>query len=109
MALPDKLKTLRQNKRWTQKELAEKINTDKYNISRYECGLTTPSLDMIIKLANIFQTSIDYLVFEDDKDGIIKDPTLRRYFEKIENMKDDDKEAIKKVVEAMIYKTESID
>lgn len=54
--------TLRQNANITQKELAQKIGISKANIGFYELGRTQPSLETLIKLADFFGCSVDYLL-----------------------------------------------
>ena len=49
-----RLKMLRKESRMTQDELARKLNVTKSIISYYELGDRTPSTDILIKLAYIF-------------------------------------------------------
>jgi len=46
----------------TQSELAEKLFAQKSLISNYENGYSTPDIYTIIKLADIFDVSIDDLI-----------------------------------------------
>lgn len=62
MILGDKLKTLRTSKKMSQKELAERIGIAKSVISFYESGDRSPSYDVLIKIAHIFNVSTDYLL-----------------------------------------------
>ena len=55
------LKTLREKKGLSQKELGEKISRDKGIISRYENNLQTPSFETMRDFSNIFKVSMDYL------------------------------------------------
>lgn len=52
--------------------LAHDIGTTRSTISNFENEQRKPSLDMVIKLADYFQVSIDYLV------GRTDDPTFHR-------------------------------
>ncbi|MBE6889739.1 MAG: helix-turn-helix transcriptional regulator [Ruminococcaceae bacterium] len=56
------LKELREKKNYTQEELGAMLNLTKNAISHYENNANQPSLDTIIKLADIFDVSIDYLL-----------------------------------------------
>jgi len=47
-----------------QGELAEKVATDARQVSRYENGRITPSLDVVVRIAEVLDVSIDYLVVE---------------------------------------------
>lgn len=57
-----RLKMLRKESRMTQDELARKLNVTKSIISYYELGDRTPTTDILIKLAYIFNVSTDYLL-----------------------------------------------
>lgn len=46
----------------TQAELAEKINSDSCYISRVETGTRKISIDNLVTLANVLNTSSDYLL-----------------------------------------------
>ncbi|MBW3084964.1 hypothetical protein KEM60_01155 [Austwickia sp. TVS 96-490-7B] len=50
----DRLKTLRTERGWSQADLAEKIGSDARQVSRYENGRVTPSLDV----------TVDHLLYE---------------------------------------------
>lgn len=45
----------------SQKELAEKINVTEASMSRYIKGERIPRIDVLVKLANVFNVSIEYL------------------------------------------------
>lgn len=65
MLLGERIKELRKEAGWSQGELAEKVGTDARQISRYENGRITPSLDAIVRIAEVLNISVDHLVFED--------------------------------------------
>src|SRR3989338_8374224 len=67
-AVATKIKTLRKELGSTQKELAEKVGIHPAQLARYELGLSTPSLGVLIKLAKYCEVSIDYIVFGIDKE-----------------------------------------
>ena len=57
-----RIKRLRLEYQLTQKTLADKLSLTPKMISFYELGQRLPPLDIILKLANIFQVSTDYLL-----------------------------------------------
>ena len=59
--ISQRLCELRQEKHWTQEELANKLNIDKRKVVRWETGLSLPEIELFIKLSNLYKTSIDYL------------------------------------------------
>ncbi len=66
-----RIRELRIENKWTQKELGEKIQSTAKNIWAYESGLAVPPLDVLIRLADCFTCSIDYLVGRaDDFDNV---------------------------------------
>lgn len=58
----DRLKTLRKEKKLTQKELAEQIGIKQNSYSDWETGKNEPSLENIIKLTKILDTTADELL-----------------------------------------------
>ena len=65
MPIGDRIKTLRKEAGWSQGELAEHIDADARQVSRYENGRITPSLDAAMRLAEAFNVSLDHLAFDD--------------------------------------------
>ena len=57
----NKLRTLRTQAGMSQSELAKRLNITKSVISYYELQERTPSSDVLIRLADIFHVSTDYL------------------------------------------------
>ncbi len=57
-----RIKELRKEKKITQIELAEIVGTSHKNISRYENLQREPDISTLIKMANYFNVTIDYLV-----------------------------------------------
>lgn len=63
-----RIKELRESKHLSQQRLAIEMNVSQAMISKYELGQSEPDIQMIIKLANFFQVSTDYLLgFSDSK------------------------------------------
>lgn len=56
------LKKLRQDNEMTQEELAKKINSSRSNIANYENGKNMPSVEVLEKLAKVFDCTLDYLM-----------------------------------------------
>ena len=56
------LKEMRKEKKLTQTELATKLNINQKSYSNWESGKAEPTLDNIIKLANILDTTTDELL-----------------------------------------------
>lgn len=56
------LKRLRKNKHISQSEMAEMLGVSQRTISHYENGTCEPNINSLGKIADILETSIDYLV-----------------------------------------------
>lgn len=56
-----KIKEFREELQLTQKELAEKIGNVQRNVSNWESGASEPDCETILKLAEVFDISIDEL------------------------------------------------
>ena len=66
------LKKIRKEKGISQLKLAMDLNTNQNTISRYETGEREPGINELIKIADYFDVSIDYLV------GRTENPTLNK-------------------------------
>ena len=62
MVFHEKLFELRKKERLSQEELAEKVDVSRQSVSKWESGQSTPEMDKLILLSNIFNISIDELV-----------------------------------------------
>ena len=56
------LQELRKDKGWKQSDLAERLGMSKSAIGAYETGVSEPSIENLIKIADLFHVNIDYLV-----------------------------------------------
>lgn len=61
-----RLRQLREEHGITQKKLGEKIGVTRNAISTYESGKREPEIEKIIKLSEIFDCSVDYLIGASD-------------------------------------------
>ena len=66
----DKLKSLRIEKKLTQKQVADRIGLAISAVSSYESGSRYPSYDVLVKLARMFHVSTDYLLGMTDRRNI---------------------------------------
>ena len=57
-----KIKELRVSHGKTQREVANYLNVSQFTYSRYELALTEPTIDSLIKLADFYDVSLDYLL-----------------------------------------------
>lgn len=57
----------------SQKEVAQRLELHKNTISNYENNTITPSLEILVQLAVIYNSSIDYMVGMSDRSHIYID------------------------------------
>jgi len=62
MILADKIIKLRKQLAWSQEELAEKLGISRQSVSKWESANSIPDLNRIIKLAEIFDVTTDFLL-----------------------------------------------
>ena len=70
--LGENIRTLRRKRYLTQDELGEKIGIDQKRVSKIECGEARPNLILCLKLANVFQVSMDEML-----DGVVEHETVQ--------------------------------
>lgn len=64
--LNQRINLLRTSFGWSQVELAKKLNVSKQTVSNWENDNIQPSIEMLMKLAKVFNVSTDYLLGLDD-------------------------------------------
>lgn len=62
-----RLKQLRSNKHLTQAQVAQRIGVTTSMVSSYETDIRLPSYEVLIKIANLFGVTVDYLLCREDK------------------------------------------
>ena len=62
MMIADRIKSLREQQNKTQTELAKQLGITRSSVNAWEMGISVPSTQYIVELANIFQISTDYLL-----------------------------------------------
>ena len=107
MNIAEKMKRLRKEQDMSQAQLAEKIGADARRISLYENNKNIPGTDVLTRIANVFNVSLDYLVKENVDNMAttpIRDEQLLKQFEEIDKMAEEEKEHIKFLIQAVIDK-----
>jgi transcriptional regulator with XRE-family HTH domain len=60
--LINQLKELRKSREFTQKEVSEDINISERHYRKYEAGEVAIPSDMLLKLADLYKVSIDFIL-----------------------------------------------
>ena len=58
----ERFKELRQSRKLSQQELADKLNTSKSSVNMYERGEREPGIEMLETIADFFNVDMDYLL-----------------------------------------------
>ena len=64
MTLGKRIKQLRQQRGWSQAQLSKKLNVHQKQISGYERGIHSPSIELLVRMAELFNVSFDYIAFD---------------------------------------------
>lgn len=105
MDFAHRLATLRKERGITQPELAERIGVHVSQLRRYEAGTSQPTLEVLRQMALTLGVSADVLIFSEDERT--PDPSLQQLFVAVATLDDDEKRAIRSVVEGMLLKHEA--
>ena len=103
MSLGNKIKQLRQEKNWSQDELAYHASIDGRQISRYENDKVTPSVEVVVKQAKAFDVSVDHLLFDNAPKRPLYEPAnkLTEKIMHLENMSEEDEASLLHVLGAI--------
>lgn len=63
----DVIQTLRKSRNFSQVQLAEKLGISKQTVSNWENNNILPSIDMLLKISNLFSVSCDYLLEQHER------------------------------------------
>lgn len=58
----DKIRELRELSGYSQSELARKLDITRSSVNAWEMGLSTPTTQYVVALANLFHVSTDFLL-----------------------------------------------
>lgn len=102
----DRLKALRTEAGWSQAELADKIDSDARQVSRYENNKVAPGLEAVIRIAQTFNVTVDYLLFDNAERQPLNAPSniVDARLADLDQLTDDERATITKVIEALVTK-----
>jgi len=105
--LGDRIKRKRKELGMSQTELANKVGISYAQIGRYETKDTQPPTKTLTTIADVLGVSPDFLIYgsSDEKAKTkLSDPELINQFMAIEEMDADDRNVVKKLIDAFITK-----
>lgn len=98
----ERIKTIRQNKKWTQEQLAEKLGLSAVYIGLIERGEKIPKLETFINIANCLEVSADTLLEDVLTQGYKN--KLSRYSVEIEQLNSIDQKRLFHIIDAYLRK-----
>ncbi len=96
-----RLLVLRKQRGWSQPTLAKKVGTSGAIIGRYERGEITPSIGVARKLSEALEVTLDYLVGDNELNGI-QDKAMLDRWQSLETLKIEDRERIVYVIDSLM-------
>ena len=96
MTIGEHIMLLRKQKGLSQSELGKTIGTSGDVIGRYERDVITPSIDVIVKVAEALEVSIDFLV---GKSKMVLDKQAVKRLEDITKLPDDNKNFVLNLID----------
>ncbi|HEY9050191.1 MAG TPA: helix-turn-helix transcriptional regulator [Gammaproteobacteria bacterium] len=109
MTLGERIKRLRQERNWFQAQLAQRLSVHQKQVSGYERNVHVPSVEVLIRLAELLDVSLNYLAFENREDSRnasqIADRGLLNKMEAVDKLPEADKATIKAVLDSFILKS----
>lgn len=101
------IKELRKQKGLQQKEVAIEVGLNQSNYNKVENDHRQPSIDVLNKLAKLFDVKVDQLLNPDDslpKAVTIEDKTTIEKIKLIEQLEDEDRNIIYRMIDTMLTK-----
>jgi transcriptional regulator with XRE-family HTH domain len=99
MTLGEHISTLRKKKSISQNELGKAVNTSGDIIGRYERDEVKPSIEVVMKIADTLEVSIDFLV---GKSSLELDKNVVNKIQDIQKMDTDTKGVLFNVIDTYI-------
>ena len=89
--IADTIKKLREQNELTQASLAKRLGITRSSVNAWEMGITVPSTQYVIELANLFDVSTDYILDVNNTNALntagLNDEDLRMVYGLIEHLK----------------------
>lgn len=106
MDLANNIKVIREKQGLLQKEVALHIGVDKSTYSKIEKGLREVTVQELQKLSKLFNLSTDEILNYDEnsipKEVVIEDKTTAEQIQLIQQLEEDDKQTIFKLIDKML-------
>ena len=105
MGFPERLKTLRQERKLDFDELAKMIGIHSTQLRRYEKGDSQPTLDVLRKLAIALNVSGDELLFDEEERKAPEDFVLQ--FQALSQLTTEEKRTIRAMIDGLMIRQQA--
>jgi transcriptional regulator with XRE-family HTH domain len=108
MTLGERLKACRIKKRYTQKYVADKVGVRNNSLSMYENDQFEPSVDVLKKLADLYEVTVDYLIGRSHTPHLTSEQELkidektRKAMEKYEQLTEENKKLFEMMLDKIL-------
>ncbi len=102
------IKEIRSKKGLLQKDIAVAAGLHPANYNKMEKGEREPSIEALSKIATLFGMTVDQIIhYEGDlpKDVTIKDKSVVERMKLIDQLEEEDKQAVFRIIDGMLTKT----
>jgi len=96
--LGSRIKELREGRSWSQRSLSHELRISKSMVAKYEGGVHTPPVKLLVRLAGLFGVTLDSLLGRD-----VRDPRLVRCLLEIEDMDEGSRVAVVDAIEGIVH------
>lgn len=97
-----RLKDCREKKKLSQAALARAISVHQSLIGKYERDEVKPSVDVALKLAEVLNTTVGYLVGEADDEKVLKDNAMLKRLNEIGKLSENDKNCMLFLIDGLL-------
>ncbi|PEM35892.1 helix-turn-helix domain-containing protein [Bacillus pseudomycoides] len=105
-----RIKELRKERKWSQKELGEKVDVSESFVSKVESGKKQPSREVTTKIAEVLNVTTDYLLGRSDEE-VLNEMLNKKFIEmksRLDSLPETQQEMIMKQMESLMESFEQL-
>ncbi|MCB1042720.1 MAG: helix-turn-helix transcriptional regulator [Acidobacteria bacterium] len=102
-----RLKLLRKGRHWRQKELAKHLSVSLPQLNKYESGYLVAPAEKLVLIADLFGTTVDYLLHGITHNDELVDQALKARLIELQNLDTEDKAVVLRLMDAFVSQAKS--